>query len=222
VSQLDLAPGRRLLDVGCGLGGAARYCARTHGCTVTGVDLSEEYVRTAERLTARVGLESLVSFRQASARALPFEAGTFDVVTMLHVGMNVRDKAALFGEIRRVLAPGGELGVYDVLRESDGEAIPYPMPWATSAETSFVGTEATYRSALEQAGFEVRTCRSRRESAIEFFQRMRAQAQASGGPPRLGLHVLMGPSAPQKIANMIDAVERRLIAPTAIVARSKA
>lgn len=216
--QLDVWRGMRLLDIGCGLGGASRYFAHEHGCRVTGIDLTEEYVRVADSLARRVGLGALISYRLGSALSLPFAAGTFDGAYMLHVGMNIEDKSRLFAEVRRALKPQGVFGIYDVMRESDGE-LKYPVPWASSAETSFVATAAAYRRLLAAAGFEVIWERSRREFAIEFFRQMRAQA-APGGPPPLGLHILMGASSPEKVANMIGNLERGLIAPTEIVCRA--
>lgn len=103
--QLAIGTGSHLLDVGCGLGGASRYFAQERGCRVTGIDLTEDYVRVAHLLAARVGLSDRVSYRQGSALALPFEPQSFDGAYMLHVGMNIRDKAALFAEVRRVLRP---------------------------------------------------------------------------------------------------------------------
>ena len=104
--QLDARPGMRLLDIGSGLGGASRYFAQNHGCRVTGVDLTEEYVAVAEALARRVGLGASVSYKHGSALSLPFAPGAFDGAYMIHVGMNIEDKARLFAELRRVLAPG--------------------------------------------------------------------------------------------------------------------
>lgn len=216
--QLEVRPGMRLLDIGSGLGGASRYFAQNHECRVTGIDLTEEYVRVAETLARRVGLDALVSYKHGSALSLPFAPGAFDGAYMLHVGMNIEDKSRLFAEVHRVLVPQGVFGIYDVMRDRDG-ALTYPVPWASTAETSFVATAADYRRLLEAAGFEILKERSRRDFAIEFFHRMRDRA-AQSGPPPVGLHILMGADAPRKVANMIANLERGLIAPSEIVCRA--
>ena len=83
-----------------------------------------------------------------------------------------------------------------------------------------IESAAAYRNLLEAAGFAIQKERSRREFAIEFFRNMRAQTAKNGGPPPLGFHILMGATAPQKVANMMDNLERRVIAPTEIIARA--
>jgi ubiquinone/menaquinone biosynthesis C-methylase UbiE len=219
-AELEIEPGLHLLDIGSGLGGASRYFAHECRCRVTAIDLTEEYVRAAEALAKRVGLENQVSYQHGSALALPFAPRSFDGAYMLHVGMNIQDKARLFAEVQRVLKPGGIFGIYDVMRESGDGDLSFPVPWASSPDTSFVESAVTYRCLLESAGFAVQKERSRREFAVEFFREMRARATQGGGPPPLGLHILMGTSAPQKVANMIDNLERGLIAPTEIISRA--
>lgn len=217
--QSEFAPGMNLLDIGCGLGGASRYFAHERGCRVTGLDLTAEYIATAKALAARVGLAAAIEYQQGSALALPFASGTFDGAYMLHVGMNIEDKASLFAQVSRVLRPGGIFGIYDVMRGSEGD-LDFPVPWAETRDTSFVASATTYRQLLEEAGFEILKERSRREFAIEFFNQLRARIVQAGGPPPLGLHLLMGPTAPQKVVNMIDNLERGLVAPTEIVCRA--
>ncbi|MBW8271170.1 class I SAM-dependent methyltransferase [Caldovatus aquaticus] len=220
-AQLDLRPGMHLLDVGSGLGGASRYFAQDHGCRVTGIDLTEEFVRVAETLARRTGLADRVSYRWGSALSLPFAPASFDGATMLHVGMNIADKRTLFAEVRRVLRPGGVFAIYDVMREAAVSEEPrFPLPWAADAGASFLETAADYRRLLEAAGFAVRAERGRRDFAIAFFRRLRAETVRRGGPPPLGLHLVMGPAAQQKIANVADALERGLIVPTEIVCRA--
>ena len=215
--QFGPTPGMRLLDIGCGLGGAARYFASEHGCHVTGIDLSGEYVGVANALAARVGLADCVSCEQGSALALPFAPGSFDGAYMFHVGMNIENKAKLFAEVRRVLAPSGLFGIYDVMRLAAGE-LSYPVPWASGPESSFVADAASYRRLLVAEGFEVLKERDRRDFALEVFGLMRARGGA-GGPGPLGLHIVMGASAAQKVKNMIGDISSGLIAPTELICR---
>jgi ubiquinone/menaquinone biosynthesis C-methylase UbiE len=125
--QLGLKAGMALLDLGSGIGGPARFFAREYGCRVTGVDLTPEYVQVADSLTRMVGLSGLAGFRVGSATQLPFDAASFDVATLLHVGMNIEDKDRLATEVARVLRSGGVFAVYDVMRTGPGD-LDFPVP----------------------------------------------------------------------------------------------
>ncbi len=216
--NLGLAQGVELLDIGSGLGGPARYFAEVGDCRVTGIDLTEEYVKTATALTRRCGLSDKVHFRQGSALALPFAENTFDVATMIHVGMNIEDKARLFKEARRVLRQDGHFAVYDIMRTTAAD-LPYPMPWAETAATSFVVPPETYHGLLIASGFEVTQEHNRRELALTLGREMRENAAKHGAPP-LGLHLLMGPATPQRLGNVMGALQQGLIAPIEIIARA--
>jgi ubiquinone/menaquinone biosynthesis C-methylase UbiE len=216
-AEFGLRPGMRLLDIGCGLGGAARFFAGEHDCSVSGIDLSAEYADVANALAVRVGLGERASFASGSALALPFEAGSFDAAYMFHVGMNIENKSRLFAEVRRVLAPSGRFGIYDVMRLAPGE-LSYPVPWASGPESSFIADAASYRRWLEAEGFEVLKERNRREFALEVFAQMRARGAASAPAP-LGLHIVMGANAALKVKNMIADIGAGLIAPTEMICR---
>ncbi len=97
-AQMHLRPGMKLLDIGSGIGGPARYFASAHGCQVTGIDLTTEYVRTAQTLSTLVGVSASVQFKQGSATALPFGNDSFEGAYMFHVGMNIQDKLKLIRE----------------------------------------------------------------------------------------------------------------------------
>jgi ubiquinone/menaquinone biosynthesis C-methylase UbiE len=218
-ARLELAPGLAVLDVGCGLGGTSRYLAAEHGSRVVGIDLTGDYVRAAASLAHRVGLADRVSYCCGSALALPFAPARFDRAVLLHVGMNIPDKDALFAELRRVLRPGGLLGLFEVMRAGSAEPA-YPLPWANTAATSFIAEAATYRRALEGAGFELVAERNRRDFALDGFRRLRNRA-AAGSPPALGLHLLMGATGREKVANLAAAIERGTVVPVEMVARAR-
>src|SRR6478735_3063950 len=94
--QIDLPAGARVLDIGCGIGGPARFFAAERGWQVEGIDLTAEFIEVAKALSRRVGMAETVSFRQASGAALPFTNASFDGAYMLHVGMNIADKKSVF------------------------------------------------------------------------------------------------------------------------------
>jgi ubiquinone/menaquinone biosynthesis C-methylase UbiE len=217
-AQMELEPGLHVLDVGSGIGGPARYFAAEHQCKVTGIDLTEEFVQVARSLTRRAKLDHLVEFVQASALHLGFQAGTFDRAYMIHVGMNIADKAGVFREVRRVLKHGGMFVIFDILRAGDGE-IAYPVPWALSDETSFVVEVKSYRDALESVGFRVERERNRRIFGIEFTEQAIARA-AQSGQPTLSLHLLMGDLAPVMIKNVLTMMKQGVLEPVELYSRA--
>ncbi|MGH6944730.1 MAG: class I SAM-dependent methyltransferase, partial [Geminicoccaceae bacterium] len=151
---LKLARKMRVLDVGCGIGGASRYVAATCGCHVVGIDLTPEFCRSAALLAQMVGLGDRVEYRHGSALALPFENASFDAAYTQHVAMNIEDKAALYAEVVRVLKPGARFGIFDLLQGEGGDVV-FPVPWARDASISFLVRPAELRALLEGAGFEV-------------------------------------------------------------------
>lgn len=197
--RLRAEPGHHVLDVGSGIGGPARVLAHEVGCRVTGVDLTPEYTETARALATAVGSVG-VEFRTADVTDLPFEDGTFDRAMMLHVGMNLPDKAAVFAEVRRVLTDDGRFVIFDLMRTGHEDVV-YPVPWAVSAEASFLATEADYRAHLAGAGFEVGDAVDLTGEGLAFIARMREQ-----GPQVLGTQVVVGPAWPERIGNAATAL----------------
>ncbi|HEX6119485.1 MAG TPA: class I SAM-dependent methyltransferase [Dongiaceae bacterium] len=216
--DVGMQRGMKVLDVGSGIGGPARYFAEAHGCQVTGIDLTEEFVQVAAELTRRCGLGDLVSFRQGSALDLPFSSGAFDAATLIHVGMNIEHKATLFQNVRRVLKPGGMFCVYDLMRMEAGD-LPYPLPWAVTSETSFVETPDSYRRLLVAAGFKIEREENRRELVLELAHEMQEKIATRGAPP-LSQLALQGPALRERVGNLMGAVGRGTLAPIELIARA--
>jgi ubiquinone/menaquinone biosynthesis C-methylase UbiE len=141
----NLTASDRVLDVGCGRGGTARHLAHQHKCNVVGIDRTDEYISVGKTLTEMVGLSDKVELCQGSALDLPYEDNTFDIAWTEHVQMNIADKNKFYGEIARVLKPGGRLLFHDVFRGTGAEPS-YPVPWDEDASISILATESAARS----------------------------------------------------------------------------
>jgi SAM-dependent methyltransferase len=199
-ARAQLKPGQRLLDVGSGLGGSARYLAAEHRCRATGIDLTQEYVDVANALARMIGLDALVNYRRASALEIPEAAGSFDVVWTEHVQMNIADKPRFYGEIARVLAPGGRLMFHDIFR-GHGE-LHYPVPWADASAISFLATPDEVRGIVQGVGLRVLDWEDTSARSLAWFDAA-VERMKTAGPPPLGIHLLMGESAGTKLANML-------------------
>ena len=178
------------------------------GVETTGVDLTPEFVEAAQVLTERVGLGGRATFTTTAAEQLPFPDASFDVAIMLHVGMNVPEKEAVFTEVHRVLVPGGMFGVYDQMRTSD-EDLPYPLPWAEGEPSSFVESVEDYRRHLEAAGFTVTDVQDRTDSA---------QVRPAPGPVTNA--VIFGPAFVERIGNNVAATKAGLLTAQVVLARA--
>ena len=197
--------GKTLLDIGCGIGGPCRMLADEFNCTVTGIDLNPEYIRTATELTRLVGLSDRVSFFQGNALELPFEKEAFEVVWTQHVQMNIKDKTQFYTEVKRVLKPGGSFIYYDIFKKGDGR-LNYPLPWAGEASISFLMTNTYLETLLEDLNFKKVATQNQTQKGIAFFEKLFKTAH-KGDTPKVGLHLLMGESTGPKLKNLLKGLK---------------
>lgn len=118
---LDLSAGKALLDVACGAGGPALRIAAATGCSITGIDVHEQAVRTASELAAQRGLSDRAEFRATDAAgALPFSDASFDAITCIDAINHFPDRPRVIAEWARLLKPGGRLLFTDPITVTGG------------------------------------------------------------------------------------------------------
>lgn len=209
-NALTITSESKILDIGSGLGGPARYLAATFGCHVDGIDLTQSYVDAAKYLSELVGLSQRVSFQCANALALPYDDCSFDIVWTQHVAMNIQNKNQLYSEIFRVLKPGGQFAFYDVV--AGVGSVYFPVPWSDGPETSFLLTPDAMRSVLIERGFKVLSWIDRTDEGVAWFSDFqKKQSQNVGATPKLGLSLVVGPDFGTRAANIGRSLDERKV-----------
>ena len=150
LDMVSLKPGMTVLDIGCGLGGAAFLMAKTFGVTVHGLDLSQNMIGMAEARCREAGLTEKVHFYHGNCLTYAYPT-TYDLVHSRDAFLYIGEKARLFSVIKEVLNPGGTLLFTDYCR---GEAEPTSAFAAYIAQRGYdLHTPAGYGRILEAAGF---------------------------------------------------------------------
>jgi demethylmenaquinone methyltransferase/2-methoxy-6-polyprenyl-1,4-benzoquinol methylase len=114
VSAIKAGPTDRILDVATGTGLVAAELVRHYGCSVIGIDQSEEMLsRARERVASEPRLAGRVQLLRGEAERLPFADGEFDGLTFGYLLRYVDDPAVTIRELARVVKPGGRIASYE-------------------------------------------------------------------------------------------------------------
>jgi ubiquinone/menaquinone biosynthesis C-methylase UbiE len=204
--RIALTEESRVLDIGCGIGGPARYLAYRYSCRVDGIDLTPELIETGQVLTERCGLVDRVMLRLGDALHLPYPDQTFDVVWCQNVTMNIADKAGFLAGVYRVLKPGGLFTSTEYSVGPGGDII-FPVPWAYDASINFLEPEDVMRAQYQTAGFRILEWMNYSDSVIEHYEKM-----LSAPSNKLTNRLILGDDAPERQRNsQRNLIERRTI-----------
>jgi phosphoethanolamine N-methyltransferase len=192
--------GRRVLDVGCGAGGITVALARDHGAAqVVGVDVERGVCEAARAFVARAGMADRVEIRQVAPGPFAFGDAEFDAVFSKDSIVHIPDKHFLAREAFRVLKPGGLFVASDWLIGHDGEPSPEMKAYIEAEALDFgMASPATYRAALEAAGFVDIVLRDRNPWYREVAK---AELARLTGPERAAFEGALGPAEVAKQIN---------------------
>ena len=197
--RLPILSGQRIVDIGSGLGGPARYIAGRFGCHVSGVDITPSFVETARKLTALLRMEGQVAFELGDGQKLPFPDAAFDGGYSQHVTMNVKDREAFFGEACRVLKPGAFFALTEHGLGPKGDPL-YPVPWSEDGSGSYLIPLSETLAIMKSAGFEAFDVEEPGAKYAAGYTKAIETAEKGLLPP-LGLHLLLGDNALEKTRN---------------------
>jgi SAM-dependent methyltransferase len=215
--HLPIQPDHHILDIGCGVGGPARYFALRFQCRVSGIDITPAFVEAANKLTSLLGMENRVTIEQGDGQRLPYPDGVFDGAYTQHVTMNVADRAQFFGEAFRVLKPGAFFALTEYGLGPTGNPY-YPVPWSMDGSGSYLMSPSETRSLLETAGFEDVLVEDTGQKYLAAYKQTMELA-AQGALPPLGIHILLGETAPQKTRNAARNIEEGRTRPVQVLCR---
>ncbi|GLZ29851.1 methyltransferase type 11 [Lentzea sp. NBRC 105346] len=191
IERLEVGPGARVLDVGCGTGRPAVRLSKATGCEVIGIAVSPEQVRRANARAEEEGVAHLVSFQVGNAMELAFADTSFDAAWALESIMHMADRKHVLTEIQRVLRPGGRVALTDLF-----EADPAGPEQRAALEGYLAGMESSmaeiddYPGIVTAAGLRIaellditgRTQERTRTEVAKVLERKKHELTAQFGP----------------------------------------
>ena len=218
--RLAIQPGQHIIDIGCGLGGPARYLAKRFQCRVSGVDLTLPFVEAANKLTRLLRMEGQVAVSHGDGNELPYPDTTFDGAISQHVTMNVSDRARYFAEAFRVLRPGAFFALTEHGLGPKGNPH-YPLPWSADGSGAFLVTPAETRDYLKRAGFTDIVVEDTGPKYVSAYK-VAIEKLESGTMPPLGIHILQGKNALDNARNASRNIEEGRTHPIMVICRKPA
>jgi SAM-dependent methyltransferase len=215
--RLPVQSGQHILDIGCGLGGPARYIATRFRCKVSGVDITQPFVEAANKLTALLRMQDRVTIEHGDGQRLPYANAVFDGAYTQHVTMNVADRPRFFAEAYRVLKPLAFFALTEHGLGPEGDPH-YPLPWSADGSGAYLVKPSETRAFLEAAGFENIVIEDTGTKYVAGYKAAIDKAEKGALPP-LGIHLLMGETALQKTRNAARNIEEGRTHPIMLICR---
>jgi ubiquinone/menaquinone biosynthesis C-methylase UbiE len=213
--RMPITKNQKILDVGCGLGGPARYYAKEFKCHITGVDITPSFIEIGNNFNRLTSMSTMVDLYVGNGEKLEFEDEIFDGAYSQHVTMNISDRMKFFSEIYRVLKKGSFFAFTEHGLGPEGDPI-FPLPWADNQEMSFLLPLENTNAILKEIGFQNIKIIETGDKYIAGYEKL-IQKQPKSEKPTLGIHVIGGSSMHERSINSMRSIKENRTLPFEIV-----
>ena len=213
--RMPITKNQKILDVGCGLGGPARYYAKEFKCHITGVDITPSFIEIGNNFNRLTSMSTMVDLYVGNGEKLEFEDEVFDGAYTQHVTMNISDRMKFFSEIYRVLKKGSFFAFTEHGLGPEGDPI-FPLPWADNQEMSFLLPLENTNAILKEIGFQNIKIIETGDKYIAGYEKL-IQKQPKSEKPTLGIHVIGGSSMHERSINSMRSIKENRTLPFEIV-----
>tara|TARA_B100000886_G_scaffold109746_1_gene73505 strand:- start:72 stop:896 length:825 start_codon:yes stop_codon:yes gene_type:complete len=215
--RMPIQKNQNIIDIGCGLGGPARYFAKQFQCYITGIDITPSFVEIGNKFNKLTSMSNSVSLQVGDGENLNFENETFDGGYSQHVTMNIKNRKKFFLEAYRVLKKGTFFAFSEHGLGPERNPI-FPLPWADTSEMSFLLSPESTISILKEIGFYDIQIIETSEKYILGYEKM-INNKPKKIEPILGIHVIGGTTMKQRSINSMKSIKEKRTLPFEIVCK---
>ena len=215
--RMPIKKNKRILDIGCGLGGPARYYAKEFECTITGIDITPSFVEIGNEFNKLTSMSDNVELLVGNGETLDFDNETFDGAYSQHVTMNIANREKFFSEAFRVLKKDSFFAFTEHGLGPEGNPI-FPLPWANSLEMSFLLPPQKTISILKDTGFSDIKIIETAEKYISGYEKL-IKLKSENKKSVLGIHVIGGDSMNERSKNSMESIKENRTLPFEIVCK---
>ena len=215
--RIPIKKNNRILDIGCGLGGPARYYAKEFKCIITGIDITPSFVEIGNEFNKLTSMSDNVELLVGNGETLDFDNETFDGAYSQHVTMNISDREKFFSEAFRVLKKDSFFAFTEHGLGPEGNPI-FPLPWANSSKMSFLLPPETTISILKNTGFSDIQMIETSKKYISGYEKL-IKLKSANENPILGIHVIGGDSMNERSTNSMNSIKENRTLPFEIVCK---
>ena len=215
--RMPISENQTIIDIGCGLGGPARYFAKQFKCFITGIDITPSFIEIGNKFNNLTSMSKQVSLQIGNGETLDFEDETFDGGYSQHVTMNIKNRKEFFLEAFRVLKKGTFFAFSEHGLGPEGNPV-FPLPWADAAEMSFLFSPESTIALLEEVGFYDIQIIETSEKYISGYEKM-INTKSEKENPILGIHVIGGATMKQRSRNSMQCIKEKRTLPIEIVCK---